>query len=244
MKFTKNNLKPIIIILVISIIFGVVIVVKNIKASYSQTIIVNNDEYVFEKDVRFLKTIKGASPLKIEGGMSFVNGEENPPFSIYIREPEDIETNTPTSTINSLIVETGEIHNPYKVGIVFWDKEQQNADLIINNGEVLRASVFPRSLMIGIGDLQIDSDYSKCLTHGAKYIDCSTDLTGGDLFVKDDIELGGDIYVQGDYYSSFGNAGLTNTSTYQLCTDFSGGSGICNSWCTFQIENGLIIDCI
>ncbi|MCR4326949.1 MAG: hypothetical protein NUV46_00005, partial [Nanoarchaeota archaeon] len=49
--------------------------------------------------------------------------------------------------------------------------------------------------------------------------------------------------VQGEYYSSDGSLGITETVNYRVCIT-PGTGGKCDAWCVLQIKNGLIVGCV
>ena len=101
----------------------------------------------------------------------------------------------------------------------------------------------PRSKIIG-GDLgqEFNNSIVNCSSQGYSFIDCDTDATGADLGVQDDLEVRGDIFVNGSIISGRINASslritsLTDCDTINttadgtlVCgNDASGGTGSFN----------------
>lgn len=83
------------------------------------------------------------------------------------------------------------------------------------------ATYNPRSQMIG-GDLgqQNDDDMIRCSKQGYTFIDCTTDVTGADLGVQDDLEVRGNIFGSVPYGEMwFHNDSATGFPTVIVSSD-------------------------
>lgn len=184
-------------------------------------------------DQTIVGVLKGSSPLKVRESIELVDDNDVSKYQFYVQGIGIDNANLPaTATDNTLIFQTDNITNAYNMELMFWDEDNTRPVLTLNEGAVARASTFERSLMIGIGSVNIDSGYTDCSIQGVQYIDCDTPSTGGDLFVKDDIEAGGNIYAQGDIVAS--NLGTWDTFTPTVT--LVGGSG--NTVPVYTTNNG------
>lgn len=159
-------------------------------------------------------TLFGGSPLRMEENVLFVNLAGDGHFSLYHAEGGQNYSHVPDAFNDSMIFETLSIQNPYKMEVCFWDNETQKMFLCINEGAPLRATTVRRSLQIVGNTTDKENDENFTLCENVNYIDCSTDLTGADLFVDDDIEARGSIYANENIVS--GN----NISSDYMNADF------------------------
>ncbi len=160
-------------------------VIKNI---YTQNISINGD-------LNMSGIITHNSPVRIREGIDFVNGSNSVFFDIELESLEHNETGYPALD-GTLLFDTHNLDNPYGMEIAFWNMDNQRPELILSLGEIIRSSIFDRSLQIGksFGNAPVDENYTLC--QGYNLIDCATDITGADLGVEDDIEAKGSILAQ------------------------------------------------
>jgi len=161
--------------------------VVNITGNMTANIGEFNNLTVLE-NVRILKTLYGGSPLQIGDDVRFVNESLDTLFSIYTANTAKNFSNVPAGFNSSLIFETSRINNDYRMEVCFWDNQTQKMILCLNEGEPLRATTVRRSLQVVGNTSTKENDENFTLCEGANYVDCSTDVTGADLYVQDDIE--------------------------------------------------------
>lgn len=83
--------------------------------------------------------------------------------------------------------------NDFKVFQVFSKEAQDTTEFTITKAGPAHTSYFVRSLAL-VGNTSVITSPFNCTTFAGN-VDCSTDATGPDLFVLDDIELNGTIFV-------------------------------------------------
>jgi hypothetical protein len=130
----------------------------------------------------------GDDPMKIEGALSFLNSLGEEEFSYYIAQQTKNYSDVPATFDDSLIIQKSSASNPKDMQVCFWDSENQIMTFCVNEGAPSRATTVRRSLQIvgNVGVKENDENFTLC--ENTNYIDCSTDVTGADLFVQDDIE--------------------------------------------------------
>ena len=132
--------------------------------------------------------LKGNEPLKVEESLSFLDSSGMEEFSYYIAQSSKNYSKVPTAFNDSLIIQKSVASNPNDMQVCFWDDEHSIMTFCVNEGAPFRATTIRRSLQI-VGNTGVkENDENFTLCEDTNYVDCSTDTTGADLFVQDDIE--------------------------------------------------------
>lgn len=101
-------------------------------------------------------------------------------------------------------------------------KSNQLANVALN-----QSIIIDNALLASINEIENNDDGIRyCLNNG-------TNCKNSSVLVN---------ITAGDYYSSDGSRGITNTLDFKACRTLL--ANVCNSWCTFRIKNGLITGCI
>lgn len=136
----------------------------------------------------------GGSPLDIHyNGMNFLDKSGGSQFKIFHNHKEENISNIPDAFDHTLILETANISNEFKMELCLWDTPLQAMSLCTNEGASGRATTIYRSGQI-VGNEKLPNNENFTLCEGANYVDCDTDATGPDFLVGDDIEAKGSIF--------------------------------------------------
>lgn len=153
-----------------------------------------SDGDIIAHDILIINDLEITRHMRINGsiiggpnGIKFQGATNRTLFSLYPFHAGE-GGNAPEDFDDALILQTDDISNPYNMEFCWWDKENQLMTFCSNEGAPNRATTFRRSLQI-IGNVtKKENDLNFTLCEDANYVDCSTDITGADLLVDDDIE--------------------------------------------------------
>ena len=190
---------------------------------------------VGENETIVTNVLRGIEQVLLEESISFrtlLTNEEI--FSLYRADSSQSFNNVSEDFNGALIHQMSQPNNIYAMEECWWDKDEQLMHFCINHGATQRATTIRRSLQIVGNETVKENDRNFTLCEGANYIDCSTDVTGADLFVQDDIEAQS-IYANGLVYgiagifpiiTSTGTLSANNISVNNIFADYISASNI------------------
>lgn len=198
---SKNGLKNVLIVL---LVFFLSVTVLGLQAGVFNF----RGDAVFQENIQVLGTMSGASDLRIQQGIDYLDLNENVIYSTFVDLPSlsmARSLSIPEDFNFTFVFQRSNALSPFNISFVFWDALIERPTLVLNGGLSGRASTFDRSLQVGKNRASGDVNNSYNVCGGTTLADCDTPATGADLVVEDDIEAFGSIQAHENLFVD-GNA--------------------------------------
>lgn len=142
---------------------------------------------IMNEDLSIFGILRGASPLRVEESICFVNETDSMHFSLYHAEPGlECTKSIPDAFEDTFVIHMDEISNDYKMGICFWENETTKM-LYCTNDEAFtgRGTTQRGSFQVVSNNITVkENDENFTLFEDYNFIDG----IGADLGVLGDIE--------------------------------------------------------